>query len=165
MDRLVTWVDLNAPYYGSYELTRPTSAFGRNVVPDPQPLCSALGDSCVECHKSGFDWRGGGYDTRRAVLVNLTRPAESRLLRAPLAKAAGGLGLHKADVFPSTSDPRYQAALKVIQGWAEDLAAAPREDMPGAKPSADYLVWWRKRQESEQIERESREALARRQAR
>jgi len=186
-DRIVTWIDLNAPYYGTYVLTRYHANFGRCVVEGAEPLWEALGEACTECHKLrgrtpgvpeevfgrlaparpkyGFTWASKGqYNTRNAVLVNLTHPAQSRLLRAPLAKDAGGLGLCEEIPFAGTDDPRYRAALQVIRGWSEELAAHPREDMPGAKPCHEYLVWWRKRLESEVIEKQSREALARQQS-
>jgi hypothetical protein len=185
MDRLVTWVDLNAPYYGSYAITRYKANFGRCVVKDARPLWAALGKRCFACHKQAsgppgvpeggfvrfgkhkgrnFVWSGAGqYDMSNAVLINLTHPEQSRLLRAPLAKEAGGLGKHEPDVFQGTEDPVYRAALAVIEGWAEELRRRPREDMPGAEPCEEYLVWWRKRQESKAIERRSREVLAGRQ--
>ena len=50
--------------------------------------------------------------------------------------------------------------MKLIRGWSADLSANPREDMPGAKPCEEYLIWWNKRKESEAIERRSLRALA-----
>lgn len=182
-DRLVTWVDINAPYYGTYLLTRYHANFGRCAVSDYKPLWAALNDTCSSCHrvqgdlpgvpeevfhekidrkKYGFTWAGKDrYNTRNAVLVNLTHPEQSRLLRAPLAKSAGGLGLCSKSVFADTADPHYQAALAVLQKWTADLAAQPREDMIGAKPCPEYTIWRTKRDESDAIERRSREALGR----
>jgi len=177
--RLITWIDVGAPYYGSYAITRYAAPFGRCVVPDATPLWRALGEACGKCHKRsnppgspeqafgrkrrgrGFQWRvAQRYDTTNAVLVNLTHPAQSRLLRGPLAKAAGGLGVCEGFAFAGTDDRRYQAALKVIRGWAEALAQRPREDMPGATPCKEYTVWMAKRRQSEAIEERSRAALA-----
>ena len=114
MDRLITWIDVVAPYYGTYALTRHDAPFGRCIVKDSGPLWAALGDTCTQCHKAssppscpegafarrregrGFQWRvSQRYDTTNAVMLNLTHPEQSRLLRAPLAKAAGGLALCK----------------------------------------------------------------------
>ncbi len=183
-DRLVTWVDLNAPYYGTYLLTRYHANFGRCAVGDYKPLWSALNDACASCHrlqgdlpgvpeevfrdkidrgKYGFTWAGKDrYNTRNAVLVNLTHPEQSRLLRAPLAKAAGGLELCSKAVFADTGDGRYQAALAVLRTWAADLARHPREDMAGAKGCPEYVVWRTRRDQADAIERHSREALGRR---
>ncbi len=187
MDRLATWVDLNAPYYGTYAITRYRANYGRCVVTDARPLWQALGDQCFKCHNQPsappgvpeggfarfgkhkgrrFDWSApGAYDTSNAVLINLSHPEESRLLRAPLAKEAGGLGLHPDPPFKSTSDPAYLAALAVIRSWADELRRRPREDMPGSVPCPEYAVWWQKRQESLAIEARSRENLARQQNR
>jgi hypothetical protein len=101
------------------------------------------------------------YDASNAVLINLTHPEQSRLLRAPLARDAGGLGICPGPPFPAADDPVYRAALAVIRGWAEDLRRKPREDMPGATPCPEYHVWWKKRQQAEAIERESRKNLSR----
>ncbi len=180
--RLITWIDLSAPYYGTYMLTRYDAPFGRCIVRDAQPLWDALGEGCVKCHKRSdphgfpeqmFDWSREGrgfqwrvnqtYDTTNAVLINLTHPEQSRLLRGPLAKESGGLATCPEVPFATTEDARYQSALSVIQGWARQLAEKPREDMPGAKPCPEYLVWWNKRLESNAIERRSRQALADRQ--
>ena len=180
--RLVTWIDVNAPYYGTYAITRYRANYGRGVVADARPLWEALGQRCFGCHsqrsappgvpeggfpRAGkhkgrrFDWATKDrYDTSNAVLINLTHPEQSRLLRAPLAKAAGGLGRCEGAPLPSTADAVYQAALKVIQGWADDLRRQPREDMPGARPCEEYRVWARKRRESLAIEARSRKALA-----
>jgi hypothetical protein len=65
----------------------------------------------------------------------------SRILKAPLDKAAGGLGLcsttdGKPAGYSGTSDPTYQAVLAAIQSAAKNLNAYER---PGFKPSPDYL--------------------------
>ena len=185
MARLVTWIDVNAPYYGSYAITRYNANFGRCVVTDARPLWKALGATCFRCHKKpsrppgvpeggfaragkhrgrNFVWADRArYDTSNAVLINLTHPSQSRLLRAPLSKKAGGLGLHKPSPFATPAAPAYQAALRVISGWSAELARRPREDMPGAVPSKEDQLWWRKRQQSLAIEKASRAALAWRQ--
>jgi len=97
------------------------------------------------------------------VLINLTHPEQSRLLRGPLAKQSGGLATCPEVPFATSEDPRYWNALAVIEGWARELAEKPREDMPGAKPCPEYFVWWNKRLESEAIERQSRQALSQQQ--
>lgn len=177
--RLIVWIDLGALYYGSYAITRYDAPFGRCVVRDPAPLWRALGGACAKCHKRsdppslpeqafrrarrgrGFQWRvAQRYDTTNAVLINLTHPAQSRLLRGPLAKDAGGLELCKGFSFASKDDARCREALKVIRTWAGELRRNPREDMPGAKPCKQYLVWLKKRRASDAIEARSMRALA-----
>ena len=161
MDRLITWIDINGNYYGSYALTRPRGHLGRCVVETPAPLFEALGEDCLDCHEAAFNWRPteNRYETSRSSLVNLTHPEQSRLLRAPLAKEAGGLGVHETDPFQDRDDPRYAASLEVIRSWAQELRKYPREDMPGAKTTRDYFVWLNKRRESLAIEERNRAIL------
>jgi len=73
-------------------------------------------------------------------LCNLTRPDKSLLLRAPLAKRSGGLGLCKNDVFATVKDSDYQTILGAIRQAAERLAEAKRFDMPGFRPN-DYYIY------------------------
>ena len=177
--RLITWIDVGAPYYGSYALTRYDAPFGRCIVRDSRPLWRALGSECNRCHKPsrvpgvpegglwrprkgrGFLWRSGqNYDSSNAVMLNLTHADQSRLLRGPLGRSSGGLGLCKGFAFSGKDDPRYRAALGVISGWARELADKPREDMPGATPCKEYTLWMTKRRQSDAIDGKSRRALA-----
>ena len=74
----------------------------------------------------------------------MTRPQFSRVLRAPLAAAAGGLDRcrkedgQSAAVFAGKSDPDYAAMLKAIEQGRREMLANPRVDMPGAKPKPYY---------------------------
>ncbi|MBN2309234.1 MAG: hypothetical protein JXR94_09705, partial [Candidatus Hydrogenedentes bacterium] len=72
-------------------------------------------------------------------LCNLTRPEKSMLLRAPLAKEAGGLGLCDPGVFASAEDPDYGAILEAIRAAAAKHDAEKRFDMPGFRPN-DYYI-------------------------
>ena len=64
--------------------------------------------------------------------INLTHPVWSQMLTAPLAKAAGGLGLCEdkdgGPIFRSTTDPDYRAMLAALQEGKAALDAHPRED-------------------------------------
>ena len=71
-------------------------------------------------------------------LCNLTRPAKSPLLRAPLAKTAGGLGLCKPIVFADTADPDYKAILAAIERASAKHRAEKRFDLPGFVPNVYY---------------------------
>jgi hypothetical protein len=81
-------------------------------------------------------------------------------LTAPLARKAGGLELCGKVVFSDRNDPVYRAALKVIQGWHQELVARPREDMPGFDPCAAYKQTQAKRQAWLTIEIANRRSLA-----
>ncbi len=173
LDRLITWIDFNVPYYDNTAVTRPAGAFGnssgRALVgdKDARVLWAALGKRCAACHPAGFRVDPAGPPcqvsdlprTMQRPCLNLTHPEQSRLLTAPLAKTAGGLELCQQMVFANRDDPTYQAALKVIQGWHHQLLARPREDMPGAVPCAAYTATLLKREAWLRLEREHRRAL------
>ncbi|MFW6163086.1 MAG: LamG-like jellyroll fold domain-containing protein, partial [Planctomycetota bacterium] len=80
----------------------------------------------------------------RHLLYNLSRPAKSLLLLAPLAPEAGGYGkLEKgggcAAVFKDTSDPDYQALLAAVEDAKAYLERIKRFDMPGFRPNEHYV--------------------------
>jgi hypothetical protein len=175
LDRIITWIDLNIPYYDSTAVTRPSNVAlsnqvtgsGRALVCNAKPLWDALGDRCQGCHPRGFR-----IDPARAPCkildlpktmtrpcVNFTHPEESRILTAPLARDAGGLELCGKAVLANREDPTYRAALQVIQTWHDDLVARPREDMPGSVPCEAYKATQAKRQVWLGIEAETRRAL------
>lgn len=72
-------------------------------------------------------------------LCNLSRPEKSLLLRAPLAKAAGGLEYCGGTVFADTHDPAYRAILARINAAAEKHRREKRFDMPGFRPNVYYI--------------------------
>jgi Hydrazine synthase alpha subunit middle domain len=72
-------------------------------------------------------------------LCNLTRPEMSPLLRAPLAKDAGGLGLCDPGVFADTTDADYKTILGAIEAAATKHDTEKRFDMAGFRPN-DYYI-------------------------
>ena len=72
-------------------------------------------------------------------LCNLSRPEKSLLLRAPLAKEAGGLGLCPARAFGGVDDPDYRSVLEAIRVASRRLGEQKRFDMPGFRPNDYYL--------------------------
>ena len=127
--RIFTWIDLNVPYYGTYDMEDEHRPGGRQVYPVDLP--KVVGDvwarRCAECHKS-----------QRPVpeFVRITNVEHNPFLAAPLAKAAGGRGACKGDVFKSREDPDYAAILKAFDGTTTALKDRPRMDMDGAEPVA-----------------------------
>ena len=129
------WIDTGAAYAGTY---------------------AALGTGMI---RRGVSRRGVRQPLRRChpkqppgsqdLLYDLTRPEQSLVLLAPLAKQAGGLGLcqtsfdkkeaRPADVFPSKNDPDYQQALAEIARAGEQLDQQKRFDMPGFRPNRHYV--------------------------
>ena len=137
------WIDTSATYPGTY------TALRSGVYPS-SINCQPLVQRCGECHASQETrdgklkpWEGwhfpGHHRDFGGTVVNISNPERSFLLRAPLAKEAGGLGLCSRVVFASKDDPLYQEILKSIQRSNQQLLAGKRFDMPGFRPRAEYL--------------------------
>jgi hypothetical protein len=133
---LRTWIDAAAPYAGTY------ACLGTGMITYRKPVEEVFKNRCDECHasepsrrdKTGRRWFFADHR------FNLTRPAKSLMLLAPLAKEAGGLGLCRqrsavkkrdpnapeapqATIFTSTDDPHYQmllASLRDLADWWRD---------------------------------------------
>jgi hypothetical protein len=75
----------------------------------------------------------------RDLFYNLSYPDKSVLLRAPLAKQAGGFESCGTVVFADTADPDYQTILAAIQDAQEKLEQILRFDMPGFRPRSEYV--------------------------
>ncbi len=104
-DRIVTWIDVNAPYYPSYASTYPDNLHGRSPLDNRQ--LATLGK---------LTGQNLGRQSR-VPLVCFTRPDVSPVL----------------DRLKDKTDPRYQQALAIIEAGRKALEARPREDMPGAQ--------------------------------
>lgn len=129
--RILAWIDLNVPYYGSSETAYPEKPGCRQIM--PKDLQRALADvaqrRCAECHAQG--------KFPRREWVRITEPEFNPFLVAPLAKSAGGSEKCGRAVFASKQDPDYQAILATFKPVEAMLKARPRMDMPGAKPAPD----------------------------
>ncbi len=108
MDRIITWIDMNAPYYGSYASVYPDNVFGR----------SPLNDEELKRLREITGVAVGEMDTEmRGSQVNFTRPEMSPCLQELQEK----------------NETLYQEALGIIQIGQLRLAETPRMDMPGAR--------------------------------
>jgi hypothetical protein len=115
LDRIATWIDLNAVYYGTFACVRPGNSGGRSPI-DPSGI------------KRLNELTGMNVaDEVRDTYVNLTRPELSLCLTANLP------GAGPSTRFTGTDDPAYQQALAIIRAGAADLARRPRMDMSGAQ--------------------------------
>ncbi len=89
------------------------------------------------------DWSDPRLLTSRHIVFNLSRPEKSLMLLAPLSRDAGGWQLCKVEgggpVFASTTDPDYQAILRMIEAGKEVLNRIGRFDMPHFRAPAPYL--------------------------
>ncbi len=128
LNRLVTWIDLNAVYYGSFASARPSHFGGRCPIPpaDIKRLNELTGLDVTEEVKASY--------------VNLTRPELSLCLLANLPSEAGGTAEPGKARFSGTDDPNYQEALSIIRAAADALRQHPRMDMPGAMPAANIAA-------------------------
>jgi hypothetical protein len=128
------WIETSATYPGTY------ASLGCGYFP---VHLAPLGRRCAECH--AHPGAGGAAridfndEFRRERLSDLSRPEMSLLLRAPLARAAGGLELCGKPVFADRNDPLYQAILAAVQDARRRLEAGKRFDMAGFRPNEHYL--------------------------
>jgi len=129
--RILSWIDLNVPYYGSSETAYPEKPGCRQILPDnlEKTLAEVAKRRCAECHKEG--------KVPRREWTRITEPELNPFLVAPLAKSAGGSQQCGKAAFPSKQDPDYQAILATFKPVQEMLARRPRMDMPGGKPAPD----------------------------
>ncbi|NUQ65628.1 MAG: PD40 domain-containing protein [Pirellulales bacterium] len=103
VDRVITWIDINAPYYPDYA----GGAFRQNLYgrsPLTPPEVGRLSEL------TGIDLN----HQEHAGEVSFTRPERSPCLR----------NLPQAD-------PRYAEALSILRAGRDRLAATPRPDIPG----------------------------------
>jgi len=132
-DRVVTWIDINAPYYPSYASSYPANLYGRSPLDGKQLMALSM---LVGLNLAARE---------NADQVNLTRPKLSPCLAR----------------IPDKADPRYEEALAIIRAGREALAKVPREDMPGAKLLGIEAAREEKYQRLLQAEAEARQAIAR----
>ncbi len=156
-DTLILWIETGAVYSGTY------AAYFSGMVDVKFPV-DAMTRRCGACHAvqpgrhRQLAWEG--YDTRpwtrlplefadhgpASSVCNLTRPEDSLLLLAPLAKESGGYGVcrPKSDAdgpapFAATDDADYQAILAAVTDAKHRLETAGRFDMPGYRPNQHYI--------------------------
>lgn len=155
------WLDTGACFAGTY------AALGSGMVgaerealwgPTPDDVLHAeidvLSRRCDSCHLRGkreepFRQMWHTDFPNRALhdqFSNLSHPEKSVVLRAPLAKSAGGLGLCKdketgepAEVFLTENDPDYRKLLGALKASAEQLNTIKRYTMDGFVPNEHYI--------------------------
>ena len=108
--RLITWVDINAPYYPVYETAYPDNLAGRAPLPFDRL------DRLVEL--TGVNFRSiADFQRSLGPQVSFSRPELSPCLAALDSTTAN-----------------YAEALAIIREGAAYLATTPRADMPGFVP-------------------------------
>ena len=133
MNRLITWVDINAPYYPRYECAYPNNPGGRS------PLTSAELNTL-----SG--WTGvkvaNSHGANQRSQISYTRPEKSRMLE-------------KMD----TSSENYKKAVELIREGGKRLAEKPDADAPGFKPCDQDVERELRYQDRLNVERSIYEAI------
>ena len=133
MNRLITWLDLNAPYYPVYECAYPNNPCGRSPITAAQLkiLEELTGVKCIVKHSQ-----------KGRAQISFDRPEKSPCL-ANLEKGS----------------PAYNQVLAIIQSGQAQLKAKPRADMDGFVPNATDLKRLVKYEERQKIEQANRSAI------
>jgi len=131
LDRIVTWVDINAPYYPSYLCAYPENEYGRSPLDNRQ---------IARLAELGIPLK----DQKYAEGVSFDRPE--------LSPALAG--------FANKSDPKYLEALAIVRAGAQSLARQPEADMPAFRPCEADQARDRKYQMREQVETRNRRAIS-----
>jgi hypothetical protein len=110
-DRIVTWIDINAPYYPTYSCAYPANLAGRSPLDAKQiaRLEALTGEALSK-------W--AAHNSNQGPRISFDRPA----LSACLAKIA------------DKESAEYAEALAIIEAGAAQLARRPRADMAGFEP-------------------------------
>ena len=173
------WIHIGAPQMGTYAaLGTGMIDLGNREILSQLKLTNEAADviqrRCSGCHgkkklagklprfHQGWPWWRGSEQRQLPPgkvfdrllthrVYNLKQPDKSRILTAPLARAAGGRGMAKYDrkthkhvgevhqVFKSTDDPDYQILLKMLQSAQAYLQKDKRWHEPGFQPNKDYI--------------------------
>jgi len=106
--RIVDWLDLNAEFYGDYSWNKPE---WREISPEGE---QALREHIR--HTFGPQLAEQPF----AALVSMGLIDESRILKAPLARRAGGWG-QLGEPWKSTRDPGYQQMRRLVEAALKPL--------------------------------------------
>ena len=131
-DRVITWLDINAPYWPCYEFAFPDSYGGR------MPITRAEHDELEKITGVSIP---RSFSPPRREQLNFDRPELSRILDAVKGK------------------PAYAKALAIIRKGQERLKATPRADMDGFVPCAENQPFETRYRERQKCERRSYDAI------
>ena len=114
--RIVDWLDLNAQFYGDY-------SFNRIETQPPLPAGEKALREAIE-KRFGPELASQPF----AALVNAALPAESRILKAPLAQQAGGWGQIANGGWRDAAEPSYRELARLV---AASIAPLAHHDVAG----------------------------------
>lgn len=117
IDRIATWLDMNAPYYPHFSSNYPDNLAGRAPLTDAQVarLYALTGKNLASFYK---------HSTNPGPMVCFDRPEKSPCLDAMTVGSAD-----------------YNEAVAIIQAGQDALAALPRADMPGFYKATALDLW------------------------
>jgi hypothetical protein len=124
VDRIITWIDLNAPYYPSYGSAYPNNRFGRSPLDDA--ALKRLSELCG-IRPGNLSWRPGDLNWK----ISFTRPEISPCL-------------DKWSTNEEKNSPDYLEAVAIIKQGAAALAEQSRGEDSNFSP---VLVREQKQQE------------------
>jgi hypothetical protein len=130
-DRICTWLDINAPYYPTYDTNFDKNLFGRS------PLQRDKIRRLEEL--TGVNWE----KQSSAASVSFDRPEKSPCL----------------EKFTDHNDPAYKEALAIICDGKKILAENPSAEMPNFKPCEDHQKRLEKYANRVAAEERNREAI------
>jgi len=114
-ERLVTWLDINAPYYGDYKFIK-------------QERCKLSEEGIAQLKKYlkqlNYSPLGDIDNTPAAALINTAAPLESRALNLPLAEMAGGWAKSNW-LWQTKNDADYLKTLSLITNALENKMPEP----------------------------------------
>lgn len=124
---LVTWIDLNAPYYGTYLYTRPGTVGGRELLtPAIRKRLEAVYERrCASCHQK---------EVARVHRIDFADVRRSPALLGPLSKAEGGTEACGSPVFLDLDDPDAKEIADALAQLEREIADNPRVDMLSERP-------------------------------
>ena len=135
-ERIVTWIDINAPYYPFYASAYPDNLAGRSPLNGEQ--IRRLGEL------TGINFRKlENYTRKIGPQISFDRPELSPCL----------------EKFQDKNDPNYKEALAIIEAGRESLRNTPRADMDGFVPCAVDRMRQSKYTKYENAELRSRNAI------
>jgi hypothetical protein len=135
-EAIVTWIDLNAPYYPRYDCAYPDNLTGRSPLSDKQigRLSELTGVPFTKL---------ANHQANLGPQISFDRPRLSPCLQK----------------LAESGDPKYVEALEIIRTGSRMLSEHPRADMVGFQPCDIHREHQQKYAARKQIESRSRQAI------
>jgi mono/diheme cytochrome c family protein len=162
------WVETGATYLGTYAglgngmiggYAENEQDMSDDRWPEVMAMKKVIQQSCIACHANGSElqlpltasdetvappWNSyREKDARRRfsrnLIYDLTKPEQSTILMAPLAKSAGGYESCGKAILTGKNDPRYKTILTGIERTKQHLDEKKRFDMSGFVPRPQYI--------------------------